>query len=110
MIRKLKKKALSGGIVFVINSRIGKYGKILDLDLDTGRKTIELEILLKGEKDSVYVKIGNSEIIGETESCFLILRQISTSREWLDILARSHLEGRLFRIPEKYAKMAKLVI
>ena len=65
-----------------VNSKIERYGYMLKLDINSGDKTIDLEVLLRGESAPLKVHVGRYEVIGGAESGIKI-GQITTSREWI---------------------------
>jgi hypothetical protein len=108
-ITGLKDRALSKGVELALNSRIKRFGTMLSFQLDSQRKTIELTILLKGEKEPLQVTVERYEIVREGEKYYLLAENILTSREWINTVAESYLAGQRFEIPERYAKMLMLV-
>jgi len=110
MIRKLKDRTLSQCVSLAVNTKIKRFGKMLTFTLDSQNKTIELEILLKGEKEPLHLIVHRYEIIEESGRYFLIAERIVTSREWINIVAENYLKGQRFEIPEQYAKMLKMVV
>ena len=110
MIRKLKDKTLSRGLALALDNRIRQYGRILDLRLDSLNKRLELEILLKGEAEPLQIRIENYEVREEAGRWYLLAKELKTSREWIETLAREYLSERPIEIPERYAKMLRLVI
>ena len=105
-----KDTALSQGVRMAINTQIKEYGKMLKLNLDSTNKSIELEVMLEGEKESLTVKVRKYEIIEEGGGHRLRIEGIETSRAWIDTVAASYLEGKNFEIPEAYAKLLKAVV
>jgi hypothetical protein len=51
MLNRIKDKAFGEAIKQSINFKIKEFGKISKLKIDTQNKTIELELVLKGEKN-----------------------------------------------------------
>lgn len=109
-IKKIKDAALSKGVKMAINSQIKEYGEMLKLNLDSQKKSIELEVMLKGEKEHLAVNVQKYEIAQEGEKYFLKIRGVKTSREWINTVASSYLEDKAFEIPAEYAKMLKVVV
>jgi hypothetical protein len=105
----LKDRALSKGVELAINARLKRFGKMLRFQLDSQKKTIELEVLLKGERDPLRVTVEHYEILREGEKYYLLAERIVTSREWINTVAENYLAGQRFEIPERYAKMLMLV-
>jgi len=110
MIKKMKDTALSKGAKIAINYRIKGYGKMLKLNLDSKRKSIEMEVMLDGEHEPLSVHVRNYEMTEEDGKYLLKVYGVSTSRAWIDTIASSYLEGKSFEIPAEYAKMLKIVI
>jgi hypothetical protein len=87
--------------VAMLNQAIVKrYGTITDLKLDTTRRSIDALVELNGEAQPIRVQIHEYELLEENGASFLVIRAITTSREWLTALARDYAVGRRFEIPE----------
>ena len=76
------------------------YGTVKELKIDTTRHTLDIEAELKGESEPVRIQIQEYEIIEENGTAFVVLKGITTSREWLTTLAQNYGEGRRIEIPE----------
>jgi len=107
MFKSLKDKALSKAVIAAVNL---EYGKMLKLNLDSTNKTIELEIMLKGEKEPLKVFVNSYEISEEDGKYFLYAKDIKTSREWINIIAENYLKGEKIELPEKIAKTLQILI
>ena len=110
MFKKMKDAALSKGAKVALNSYIKEYGKMLKLNLDSKNKSIALEVLLDGEKETLSVNVQRYELIEENGKNLLKIYGIQTSRAWINTIAGSYLEGKAFEIPEEYAKMLKVIV
>jgi hypothetical protein len=110
MFLRLKDKALSKAAQVAINLKIKEVGEMLKLNLDSENKTIELELMLKGEKEPLYVKVGKYEISQEGEKYYLVAKDINTSREWINVVASNYLENQKFEIPQKIAQTLKVLV
>ena len=66
----------------IVNTKIERYGHMLKLDINSEGKTIDLEVLLRGEGVPLKVHIGHYEIHTGDDSGIKI-SQIHTSREWI---------------------------
>ena len=109
MLREIKDKALSRCIAFAFNSRLKKFGKIIHLELESQKRSIEMEILLKGEREPLRAEITRYDILKEEGKYFLTIRKIVTSREWINLLAEEYLEGERIELPEHYGKMLMML-
>ena len=103
----MKDVALSHGAKIAMNKQISEYGEIVKLNLNSKFKTMDMEILLDGEKESVKIQVEHYEI---TEENTLRISGVTTSKAWITILAHTHLEGKTFDVPDEYAKMLRAVI
>ena len=110
MFGKMKDMALSKGAKISINKQIQAFGEVTVLTLDTQNKSIELDVMLEGELETLHVSIGRYEITGEVGSKKLSVSQISTSRKWINTLAATYLEGKSFDLPDEYAKTIEALI
>lgn len=110
MFQKMKDKALSKGLQIAINNQMKEYGEMLKFNLDSKSKTIELEIMLEGEKEPLHAKVNSYNLIEEQNKHYLIAKDIVTSRAWINSVASQFLSGQKFEIPTEYAKMLKLVV
>lgn len=110
MFAKIKDKTLSTGARLAINAQLKEYGKMLKLNLNSQEKSIELEVLLDGEKEPLTVKVDNYTLDEDQGKFFLKIYGVQTSRAWINTITSSYLEGKSFEIPTKYAKMLKVIV
>ena len=90
-----------------LNSKLGRYGEMLKLEIDSKRKTISLEILPKGETTPIQVKIGNYEII-EGDPGGVKLRDVHTSREWITEVIKTLAPNPT--VPVDHANLLKIIM
>ena len=110
MFQSMKDKTLSHVAKIAINTQIEAYGKVQKLNLDSKKKSIDLEVILDGELEAFYVHVDNYELTEIDGRHKLKVNGVTTSRAWINRLASAHLEGRTFDLPCKYGKMTKGVI
>ena len=106
----VKDKGLSSAVQVAINHKIKEFGDMLKFNLDSKSKTIELEIMLDGEKEPLHVKVNSYRLTEENGKHYLVENDIVTSRAWINSVASQYLSGQKFEIPAEYAKMLKLVV
>jgi len=94
----MKDTALSHGAKIAINTQMKDYGKVQKLDLNSKKKSIDLEVMLDGEVESLSVHIDNYELTEMDGIHQLKVSGITTSRAWINTLASSYLEGKAFDI------------
>lgn len=107
MLQVMKDKALSTGAKIAINQYIKDYGEVVKLDLNSKFKSMNLEVKLDGEYESLTVQIENYAI---TEDDRLRISGITTSRTWINKLASKYLEGKEFQVPAEYAQMLRTIV
>ena len=70
------------------------------LQIITKEKKAILDLELKGETQPLHVAIGRYELTKAGGKTFVEITEISTSREWVNVLAQDFLIGKKFEIPE----------
>jgi len=105
-----KDKGLSVAVQTAINYKIKEFGEMIKFNLDSKTKTIELEIMLDGEKEPLNVKVNSYKLTQEDDKYYLVANDIVTSRAWINTVASQYLSGQKFQIPSEYAQMLKLVV
>ncbi|CAA6802278.1 MAG: Unknown protein [uncultured Sulfurovum sp.] len=110
ILYKGKDLALSTAIKTLINKKLSKFGgTVTALMLNTKEQKIELKIGLKGELEPLQVVVNHYEIIEEQGTTYLMVSNIETSREWMNLVAENYLHKKRFTIPKKYVKTIKTV-
>lgn len=110
LLNKGKDKALSVAILSILNKKIKLFGHVSDLKLNTNKKTIKLNVELKGELEPLLVVVNRYEIKEIEEKYYLIVYDIETSREWINLLSKEYFSSKKFEIPEKFVKTIKIII
>jgi hypothetical protein len=68
------------------NTLIARYGKVQDLKIDSGRKTVEISCLLDGEPLPITIRIENYTVETEGDKKFVRATDFSCTRPWLQNL------------------------
>lgn len=110
MFKKAKDAMLSSGAKKFIESQIKEYGQVLKFNLDSKTKSIELEVMLEGEKEPLHVKVNRYEMNEEDGKDYIIINDVVTSRTWINAVAAKYLQGKRFKVPSEYASMLKMMI
>ena len=110
MFQSMRDKALSQGAKIAINTQMEDYGKVQSLYLDSKKKSIDLELMLAGEIETLSVHINNYELVEINGHHQLKVNGVTSSRSWVNTLIASYLEGKSFDVPVEYVKMIKAVI
>lgn len=100
-----KDRLISERIKQELNTRIARYGEVLDVKLNTRERSVQLSIKLKGESDPITVNIGKYELIKEDTKLWLGVdsQSIQASREWVTLLLQDQAGRHRLPIPQKYA-------
>ncbi len=106
----MKDTALSKGARLAINTQIKEYGEMLKFNLDSKKKTIDVEVMLDGEKEPLSVYIENYKLSEQGYKHYVTLKGIRTSRAWINAVASSYLEGKSFEVPAEYMKILKVAV
>lgn len=98
----LKDKLVSAGIEKAFNFYLEDIGEISDFAIDSAYKTMDFSISLKGEPEPVRLLIREYELTKEREKQYIIIHDLSASRQWINILFDKFLKGKKIEIPAKY--------
>lgn len=86
------------------------FGRATNLQIDSKAKQLSIELELNGESAPVRVDLADYEIQQEDDRYFIIVRKVTTSREWLTALATNQFCGRRIELPAAAAPwVAKLL-
>ncbi|HSW13845.1 MAG TPA: hypothetical protein VLI06_13460 [Solimonas sp.] len=105
MFGRMKDAALGMALRAFINERLSDYGEIQDLKVDTGASRLKMHALLRGEQHPVSVTVERYELEREGDEVYVVLRQLSSSREWLTLLLRKLFTGKRYKIPAAAAAL-----
>lgn len=93
--QKAKDSAISYTVKELANSEsFSELGKVIDLQLNSKEKTAQIDILLKGEPESIHVTIGKYLISGTEADGELLLCDIVTTREWMNAVINKVFQGK----------------
>ena len=98
-----------------VKSKIKKYGEMVNLKIDSKYKNIELEVLLKGEKENIFINVEKYEIVSKDGSNVIKFKNVSASRKWIEVLIHnvaipSFAPKKMIEIDSTYAKIIDLLI
>jgi hypothetical protein len=83
---------------------------MLNLKVDSETKSLSMELMLKGEFEQLNVAIGKYSIIEEDDKLFLKIEELSTNREWLNIIIDTYLKENKIELPKKYASLLEIAL
>ena len=108
LYRKARDRTVAGILRKFFTYRFGDIGSLTSLRIDSKLRTMHLELKLRGEERPLQVRIGRYGLVEEAGKTFLEVREIETSRPWINA-ALSHFfaEGRI-EVPSEYARLLRL--
>jgi len=109
-INSVKDSGASTAIQGWLAREMADYGEVLDFKIDSQRRTAELHVLLKGERERLTVNIEGYEFVSEAGVDYVIVKNAKASREWVNAVLRNFLIGKKHKIPAQYSSMAKMVL
>ena len=102
-------KALPKLLTSAINSKLDNIGDINDLNINLQDKKMWGKLNLRGENEPLNFDI-KFDISNEDEKYFLIIKDIFTTKIWLNNAFRTYAKDTKFPIPDEYKKYLKMVI
>ena len=81
------------------------FGHATSLKLDSSNKSAEILLELKGEHAPIKIQIQDYEIVQEADGTFIVVKSVTTSREWMTAMAREYVIGRKLAVPPEAAGM-----
>ncbi|MDB6078796.1 MAG: hypothetical protein JWO82_2543 [Akkermansiaceae bacterium] len=101
MFGNLKDSLASTAAKKLLEGKIERYGRIVELRLRSKAKMIYLEVMLTGEASPVCVDIGKYRVTagGPDGKYLLIIEEVTASREWLQMALRDFLVGQPIPVP-----------
>ena len=90
MFGNLITEALNKGVQLILQSYVEPYGEIKSLSVDDSIKEIRATLLLKGELQTLEVRIIGYNFTRIDDKGYMTFLKISTSREWINKLLETH--------------------
>jgi hypothetical protein len=108
-LRRKKDSTSSFFVERALQTFLWDYGRMLNLKLDSRQKTVQCEVLLKGETHPITLDVHQYEILTEAAGTFVVIRKASASREWLAVVLENFVCGKKFPVPENYANILRMI-
>ncbi len=106
----IKDSVVSSAVKTWLNSNYEEYAKMLNFNLDSDEKTIDMDILLRGEEEPIHINIGHYELTQDSGEYYISVDSITASREWIEVFANNLIAGKMFKVPSNYANMISMLI
>lgn len=108
-LRQQKDASTSFILERLIERTIWRYGRMVDFKIDSKQKTARIEVLLKGENEPIVITVQRYELAQDPSNMTVAVAEATASREWVTVLIDEFVRGKRFVVPEKYAKLLRLV-
>src|SRR5579885_3081266 len=87
------------------NHHCHAYGTMTTLQIDSTNHSALFDLELKGETQPLRVNIGRYELTNANGKTFIEIHEVTTSREWLSLLAQQMVKGKKIEVPELLASV-----
>jgi hypothetical protein len=81
------------------------FGHATSLKLDTTNKSAEILLELKGEHTPLKIHVQDYEVVRDGDATFVVVKAVTTSREWMTAMAKEYVVGRKLAVPPEAAGM-----
>jgi hypothetical protein len=85
----------------ILNQAIKSYGTVLAFKIDSKDRSFLIELMMKGEKLPIVIDIKNYEFIQYDNHSAVIVYEMSTNREWMQVLMDMFVTNKEFQLPAK---------
>ena len=109
-INQVKDSGASTAIQRWLAREMADYGEVLDFNINTTKRSAELHVLLKGEREKLTVSIEDYEITTVGSDDYAVVKRAHASREWVNAVLRNFVINKRHKIPAQYSSMAKMVL
>lgn len=82
---------------------------MLEFKMDPKEKNVCLNLMLKGETESLQVTMREFDCFTENGKGFIRAKEITTSREWLNILLSQVLKENQVEVPQEIVKILSVI-
>ena len=95
----VKDRAIEACAKSLINQKIEGIGRVTEIQIDSKKKTISAQMVLKGEIAPISINIGAYELVQENVVTCISFKGFTASREWNSALLNRYLTGHRLRVP-----------
>ena len=106
-----KDRLLANGAKAHFNKLIGRYGTVLDFQLNTVDRSLSFTLLLKGEETRIEIQAYEYTLSTAEGKSALVIdgTKIDTSREWLTELIRDKVCQKRLVVPDRLEWVVQLL-
>ena len=84
------------------SKHVNRFGEMLELKIDKGKKEIFLSILLKGEECPTEICIEQFEVVHEDDCVYVQVESAISNRAWISALLKSFVIKKKWAVPEDH--------
>jgi hypothetical protein len=99
MFTAAKDAMTSKAALHYFNREMARYGKLLDLSIDSRNRRVDLSCLLNGETEPISIHVDNYLVEPGSGKSYLQVSGITCSRPWLASLLADFAENRRVELP-----------
>jgi len=98
------------GLKQIINAKIQSFGHVESLQFDSGQKRLDMFLQLQGEPELLKVTVTNFTLVKTGGSTVVHIKELKTSRAWMNALWAEKIKELKLEIPPQYAAMVKFLL
>ena len=87
------------------NAWLKSIGRATSLRIDSANKTAEICLELNGEQSPITIHVNEYQLVNEPNGTSIILKSVTTSRQWMTAIAQEYLVGRPLPVPPEHAAL-----
>ena len=99
ILQKPKDAILSAVAKRYANKQLAGIGKIVSFSLNSIEKKVSVSLDLQGEKETIRLDVLKYDILKQGRKFYFVAREISSSREWVEVAAKKYLKEKRMEIP-----------
>ena len=99
MFKAAKDAMTSKAALHFFNKEMARYGKLLDLSIDSRNKTVDVSCQLIGEAEPITIHVDNYSIEPAAGKNYLHASGFTCSRPWLESLLTDFAQNRRIELP-----------
>ena len=88
---EVKNYAMKRGVEQLLKEYVKR---MVNLSINPETKTVQFSVEMKGEEKPIEVEVNNYEFDNRDGKLFLIIHDLSVSKEWMHVLAQQIVAGR----------------
>ena len=104
-----KDKALAFAMRSVLNHRLGAFGELTELTLDTTHRSATVRCALHGEREPVDLVVRKYRIEHVKGGAWLTIVDAVASRQWLTAMLKRFVVGQRLHVSTKAATALRLL-